>query len=476
MRSKWHWAILLLVFVGGCRQYLGVGAGKPRECPMFEDVCTCGDGEVSANIGEVCDDGNTTDGDGCSSKCKHEVVASIVAGAFHTCVLLSSGAVKCWGFGGLGLGDRKNRGDEPDEMGSRLPVVALGKDKHATALVAGAFHTCAMLVDGSVKCWGLNGIGQLGLGDTRSRGDDPDEMGDDLPVVDLGEGMMTTYLAAGTYHTCAWLNDSIVKCWGANASGQLGLGDTDARGNSYNQMGENLAGFTSLGVIAGGYVSCTRSDMEVKCWGENALGQLGQGHTSDVGDEQNEMGGSVPAIQLGNDFSVQSLAVGHAHVCALSADGRVKCWGGNGRGQLGQGHVRSVGTKANEMGDDLPSVDLGTSQVLQIIAGQGHTCVLLTDGTVKCWGGNEMGQLGVGDTENRGDEPGEMGDALPSVALGQKAKMVAAGQTHTCALLEDGAMKCWGGNEFGQLGVGDTQNRGDGVNDIGSVVNVFYDE
>src|SRR5690606_9674905 len=105
---------------------------------------------------------------------------------------------------------------------------------------AGQLHTCAMFNDGSVKCWGMNSSGQLGLGDTSNRGDGSNEMGDNLPNVDLGGGRTATDITAGATHTCAILDDGSAKCWGANNSGQLGLGDTSNRGDGSNEMGDSL--------------------------------------------------------------------------------------------------------------------------------------------------------------------------------------------------------------------------------------------
>jgi len=107
-------------------------------------------------------------------------------------------------------------------------------------ITAGSAHSCYMLDNGSVKCWGKNNLGQLGLGDTSTRGDNSSEMGDNLTIVDLGSGRTATALEAGDYHTCAILDNASVKCWGANAAGQLGLGDTNNRGDGSGEMGDNL--------------------------------------------------------------------------------------------------------------------------------------------------------------------------------------------------------------------------------------------
>ena len=143
--------------------------------------------------------------------------------------------MKCWGegdYGRLGYGDNDDsRWYEPGEMGDNLPAVDLGTGRTATAISAGRFHTCAVLDNGSVKCWGDGSSGQLGLGDTKDRGDDPGEMGDNLPSVDLGTGRTAKSVSAGSSHTCAVLDDGSVKCWGSGKSGRLGDGNAMIRGD-----------------------------------------------------------------------------------------------------------------------------------------------------------------------------------------------------------------------------------------------------
>jgi len=158
------------------------------------------------------------------------------------------------------------------------------------------------------------------------------------------------------------------------------------------------------------------------------------------------------------------LATGWSHACVILATGGVTCWGGNDHGQLGLGHTSNLGD--DEDLRDVPAarrqVDLGPTPVSALAAGGRHTCALLDDGRVKCWGDNGNGQLGLGDANHRGDDPGEMGDALPAVDLGtgRRALSIAAGGTHTCAVLDDGSVKCWGANTRGQLGLGDLRARG----------------
>jgi len=141
------------------------------------------------------------------------MAVEVAACGYHTCVRLQNGAgqaLKCWGnnvAGQLGLGDTTDRGRMGGQMGDSLPAVQLGTGRSAVALALGAVHSCALLDDASVKCWGSNTFGLLGMGDTRDRGDEGGEMGDSLSAVDLGPGRTVVQLAAGRAHTCALLED-----------------------------------------------------------------------------------------------------------------------------------------------------------------------------------------------------------------------------------------------------------------------------
>jgi LPXTG-motif cell wall-anchored protein len=422
------------------------------------------------------------------------ITAQISAGGDDdTCALSPLGAVKCWGannYGQLGLGDTNHRGDEAGEMGDNLPVVDLGlaDGVTVTAISSGDIYTCALLSSGAVKCWGRNQYGQLGLGDTNNRGDEAGEMGDNLPVVDLGlaDGVSVTAISSGDGYTCALLSSGGVKCWGRNQYGQLGLGDTNNRGDEAGEMGDNLPvvdlgladGVTVRAISSGGYHACALlSSGGVKCWGRNRYGQLGLGDANNRGDQPDEMGDDLPVVDVGLGATATVIAAGGSHTCALLSSGGVKCWGYNGDGQLGLGDTNYRGDEAGEMGDNLPTVDLGSSVSVTAIAVDGyHTCVLLSLGGVKCWGDNGDGQLGLGDTNYRGDEAGEMGDNLPTVDLGMgvTATAVTTGSSHTCALLSLGGVKCWGRNQYGQLGLGDTNYRGDEAGEMGDALPVAY--
>jgi alpha-tubulin suppressor-like RCC1 family protein len=399
----------------------------------------------------------------------------ITAGYAHSCFILDNGSVKCWGensYGQLGLGDTINRGDNSSEMGDNLTSIDLGTGRTATAIEAGDNHTCAILNNASVKCWGSNASGQLGLGDTSSRGDGSSEMGDNLTVIDLGSGRTAKAIAAGYEHTCAILDNASVKCWGSNASGQLGLGDTNSRGNGSSEMGDNLtavdlgSGRTATAIAIGGSHTCALLDnSSIKCWGLNDSGQLGQNDLDSRGDSSDEMGDNLDVIDLRSPGkTAASITTSARHTCVLLDDNNTKCWGYGEYGQLGRGEKKVERKPPEEV------LDLGTGRTATAIAaGNFHTCAVLDNSSIKCWGLNDSGQLGQGDTSSLGDESNEMGNNLTAVDLGagKTARAISAGDRHTCAILDNALIKCWGSNTAGQLGLGNTSNRGDNSSEMG---------
>jgi E3 ubiquitin-protein ligase HERC3 len=200
------------------------------------------------------------------------------------------------------------------------------------------------------------------------------------------------------------------------------------------------------------------------------------------------MGGMLPIVDLGTVDKVKQIALGNFHACAILMNDTVKCWGRNLQGQLGLGDAAARGDADMEMGDALEAVDLGTKdgmpmgvplKAVAIDAGDSHTCAILDDGSLKCWGFNDYGQLGYEDTAERGKGPDQMGNKLLAIDLGgRKAIAVRAAGNFTCALLDDTSVKCWGDNAQGSLGYGDTVNRGDALDEMGTylpIVKLFSD-
>jgi alpha-tubulin suppressor-like RCC1 family protein len=386
-------------------------------------------------------------------------------------------------------------------------TICYAKVGYRSTACVGAYFACAIRDDRTTVCWGGDNEGVLGNGngtdyigdgnkysqtDDYVFGDDKfvSEMGDALVPIDFGtvDGTVLTAksLACGEKHTCAVLSDDTVKCWGESSDGRLGNGDgNDDIGDDDGEIADmdpvdlgtdgNDNALTAKSIDCGKAHTCAvLSDDTVKCWGPGSDGRLGNGNTATIGDDADEMGDNLPAIDLGTDgygnsLTAKSVACGEQHTCAVLSDDTVKCWGHNNFGQLGQDREKNV---IGKMGDALPVVDLGTDEddnkltAKSVSAGFQHTCAVLSDDTIKCWGYNANGQLGQGNTDNIGDGAGEMGDALVAVDLGTglTAKSVKCGPKHTCAILNDDTLKCWGSSYSGQIGekttfVGDTTNR-----------------
>lgn len=173
---------------------------------------------------------------------------SLALGYNHACGILNNGSIKCWGSSGndrLGNGATQDIGDGAGEMGDALPVSNLGTGRTATSISSGlpqlSPHTCAVLDDGMVKCWGYNSHGQLGIGNTTTMGSSADKMGDNLSTVDLGTGRTAVDVSVGNQFSCALLDNGDVKCWGRNSNGELGIGTTTAMGDNADEMGDNLS-------------------------------------------------------------------------------------------------------------------------------------------------------------------------------------------------------------------------------------------
>lgn len=357
------------------------------------------------------------------------------SGGSSTCAVLDDDALSCWGYnfeGELGYGDNKDR-YTPPAFGLNL-----GYGKTAVAVAAGFSHTCAILQDRSVKCWGQNGSGQLGYGDQQFRGLAPQT------VLSFGLGRSAKAIATGFAHSCAILDDGSVKCWGANASGQLGYGDRTMRLTPPLNAVNLGTGRTARALSLGAYHSCALLDnFSMKCWGSNSDGQLG------YNDKTQRIAPDANPLNFGPNVTVRSMAVGTYHSCAILSDNSLRCWGRNSDGQLGLGDTTVRLAPAT-------TVDVGTGlNPRQVTAGLSHTCALFDEGIFQCWGGNEEGQLASGDTISR-TAPNQ---TPVTIAPGRAVVELSAGRQHTCALLDDRTLKCWGSNTYGQLGNGTTNNQ-----------------
>jgi len=258
-------------------------------------------------------------------------------------------------------------------------------------------------------------------------------------------------LDAGAFHTCALLHDGRVRCWGYSAEGQLGYGNTDTVGDDETPASAGPvkvgAGRTAKAISAGDHHTCAILDNgSVRCWGYGRAGRLGYGNTGNVGDKQTPQ--STGPVNLGPGRTAQAISAGGVHTCALLDDGSVLCWGYGALGQLGYGNTDTIDTPSS-----LGPVDLGSGRTASAItAGQLHTCAILDDGSVRCWGFGNDGRLGYANTKSIGQiqTPGSRGTV--DLGAGRTATAISAGQSHTCARLDNGKVLCWGAGANGRLG------------------------
>ena len=363
-------------------------------------------------------------------------IAKISAGSFHTCALTNSGGVKCWGYNNTG---QLGNGSKID---AQSPVDVTGLTSGVIAIAAGGSHTCALTTGGGVKCWGLNQNGQLGDNGPQL----PRLVPGDVPGLTSG----VTAIAAGLLTTCALTTGGAAKCWGANGVGQLGDGTTTQALVPVDVFG--LASGVSAIATYNGHSCALTTVGGIKCWGQNNSGQLGTGFPPnpslvpvDVISAQ-----SMPALT-----GASAIAVNFASSCALKSGG-VLCWGDNSVGQLGNDLILfSSNTPVNVLSGPSSAPLVGVSA---IAAGRSHACALTSVGGLKCWGFNTSGQVGNGNNSRVISTPEDViaGPSLPPLS---GVSAVSAGEVHTCALMNNGGVKCWGANFNGQLGDNSTSPR-----------------
>jgi alpha-tubulin suppressor-like RCC1 family protein len=286
-------------------------------------------------------------------------------------------------------------------LSASFAVSAIG-----SPLSLGSNHSCGILADGNVKCWGTTNNG----------------------VSDLNALTDTVSVAATFDANCALKKDATVTCWGSNAAWQGGLGSNSV-GRIPATLVPGLTGVTAIGAAYEAYCALL-ADKTVKCWGNNGT----------LGNQLPFASTSVPSPTLIPGLTdVASLGMGQeGHSCVVKTNGTVACWGNNGRGQLGDGTTVTPRTS--------PVAVPGLTNVAAVSANGQSTCALKYDGSVSCWGSNFYYQLGNG-TGLNSSTPVSVTGLTDAVAL-------SLGREHACALKEDGTVACWGRSVFGNLGDG----------------------
>ncbi len=284
------------------------------------------------------------------------------------------------------------------DLGREAPSTPLLPAKGATQIDCGDFHTCARLADGTARCWGRNDHGQLGDGTTIDR-----------PVPVSPSGLTgVAEVASGTTFTCARLDAGTVRCWG---SGRM-LGDGESRLNVPPTQVAQIDG--ALEIHAAGLVTCARRADGARCWGKES--------------DRARSATMRNIAELGKPIE---LATGAAHACARQADGTVRCWGD---------FEWTVGAARSFL---RPEIQGST----HLVTGDDFLCAIVKDGAVRCWGRNDDGQLGKAPDDEVHATPLE----IPGVS---HAARLAAGEGQACAVVAGGAVRCWGANEEGELGLG----------------------
>jgi len=445
---------------------------------LYGNGVSCWGSNTQQQVGPSWSSSSFNEPGGLISVASNAQPVALDSGLDHTCAVLDDGNVSCWGANNMG-----QVGTSPSQSPSIRPqysnFIDMSSFGHVKALGLGGDHSCAIVVNGSVACWGNNSVGQLGRGYANAYDSNP------WYVQPFGQNRTAIAIDGGGNTTCALLNDGSVSCWGAGDLGQLG-NNNSANSNTPQPVSAFPGNKIAVSVAVGwGHGCALLNDQNISCWGDNSAGQLGNNNSTNT---------SVPVLAqpMGGTAKPVALTLNTYHTCALLDDGDAACWGYGLSGALGTGGSSSSTPVA---------VDVVPSSIANIDNGGWHTCAVLNNGSVACWGFNDEQQVGsyrpgsdpsatfiqgydtarpasvvrsgvlhtcAVDTSGdigcwgRGTE-GQLGNGgtsqsrIPvnvSLPAGAKAVDIALGYTHTCALLTNGSVMCWGSGQYGQLGAG----------------------
>jgi alpha-tubulin suppressor-like RCC1 family protein len=343
-----------------------------------------------------------------------ENILEVSLGQQHTCGRKPDGTVKCWGndeSGQIGIGGDGGLFPTPQPVGIT----------DAIRISSGKNHTCIVHKTGTVSCWGQNQDGQLGNGQKNVNSSKP---------VDVMNVANARGIACGATFSCALITGGGVMCWGNGLGGQLGTGSKVIQPTAVQ-----VADLTdAVGISAGESHACAvKSDGKLACWGDGINGQLGNG---------DQLEKTKPTLAALTDVALVTAA--QRSTCAMKKDGSVYCWGANELGQLGSGAASSSPNPS-------PIVVSGLTQAIAASAGAIHACAVKTGGAVVCWGNGFQGQLGDGVPRPDASTP----QPSPAPVSGiTNAIGVATGGNHSCAPTSSGLILCWGENAHGELGKG----------------------
>jgi len=330
-------------------------------------------------------------------------------------------------------------------------------------VATGGTHTCVLFkTEGEIKCWGGNSNGQLGNGNAVNKniGDDTDEMGKNLLFVNRGGGdRKVVSVEAGMSHTCVLFDDQMVKCFGANHNGQLGMGDIiDRYTLDYEQTGGgvDVGQGKVISIHLGSFHTCVLLDTtEVKCFGLNQNGQLGLNDTRSRGRFPNEMGSNLLVVYFGTDkYAVRLFNSGGNTMCALLNTAELKCWGGNEQYTLGMdiSARENIGDEFDELGDNLAAIELPTGKNVVNVFVSIHVVVLFDDHTMATWGRFDTDHSQQSST---GSPKQTMGNQLQIIhpGTGRKPVQVMLNRFSTIILFDNGDVVGLGMNQEWSLGL-----------------------
>ena len=415
-------------------------------------VACGGDDSTGANDASTGDSGSGSDstiggdaappqdgglGDGGVSCTASPCVVSIGVGGLHSCAVLDDGTVRCWGgnlLGALGSGTDGGGGTfVPKEVATPLAVPGISNAK----LVGGggiypsdSDWSCAVLADETVDCWGSDEYGTLARGDASAPSDTTPESIGLTNAVDI---------AGGQFASCAVLSTGDIACWGNNGSGDIAPPQTNVIFPAPTILDAGGAKFVrvSVGILNACAVS---NDGHVWCWGFDDDGE--DGHYTDGGLQD-----EVVAQAVGLDSAVD-VAAGYEASCAVKSDGSLWCWGVNIDGQLGA----PDGGPSYEYAPAAVSMPAG-KKFTRVVGHVEGFCALADDGTVWCWGATGFGVAGNGALDAGTIFPSQLDEPTQVQGLSDVVQIASTGASaHTCALVRTGAVRCWGYNRSSQLG------------------------
>lgn len=339
---------------------------------------------------------------------------TVATGSDFSCAVTTTGGAQCWGSNATG-----QVGSNTTNTQQLTPVNVFGLTAGVASISAGYQFACALMTDGTVKCWGRGINGQLGNNIAQNS----------IKPVNVSNLTGITAISTGYNHACALNSLGEVRCWGNGIGG--GLGDGLGKDSAVPVLVQGVN--NAVSIAAGSSFACAvEASGTVKCWGMGNRGQLGDGRAVN----------SPTRVLVSGISNAVSVTAGAVHACARSASGAVSCWGANNVGQVGNsGGTADVPT---------PVATSLSSGVTAITAGGfgNHTCALINNGNTMCWGQNDSRQLSTGDAINK---------TAPTLALNLSGVPVklSAGTAHSCAVIGQ-RIQCWGANTAAQLGSGNT--------------------